>query len=147
MLVEAVVVIPAFIFLLFACAQLFIISWRMSQVQFQASELARTLAIPVGNAYPCAAVRATAVAFGQQSLGVTPNNPVTIEVMQGNAGVYAPVVPAGNCPAANFLSTNRQTAVLTLNYQVPLFFGQLLPGGVNFNYRGVAVAVLEKPTG
>ena len=149
--VEAVVVVPAFIFLVFASLQLFDISWRLSQVQLEASELARTLAVPVNNQYPCQQVTANAVAFGQTELGVTAASPVTIQVMQkqvdaqGNSS-YSPS-SALSCPTASFDAAERQTAVLTLTYDVPLFFAQLIPGGANFTYRGVAVAVLEKPQG
>ena len=145
-MVEAVVIIPAFIFLIFASVQLFVISWRLSQVQLLASTLARQLAVPAGNAYPCAAVAAAATQLGAQLGDTNPNNDLTIQVMQPNgAGGWAG--QAVNCPAVpNFNNLQLQTAVLTLNYQAPLFFGQLLPGGLNFTYTGVAVAVLERPT-
>lgn len=148
-LVEAVVVVPAFIFLLFASIQLFVISWRLSQVQLQSSVLARQLAIPndKDNEYPCAQVSADAKTFGLAELGVDEVAPVTIQVMTQNvSGAYEPVAPAGGCPAANFDNT-PDTVVLTLTYQAPLFFGQLIPGGAFFTYRGVAVAVLERPQG
>ena len=145
--VEAVVVVPAFIFLIFASMQLFVISWRLSQVQLEASELARTLAVPVNNQYPCATVRAEAAAFGTRELGVTAASPVTIQVMEKQANGSYSLSQATTCPTANFGAAERETAVLTLSYDVPLFFAQLVPGGVNFTYRGVAVAALEKPQG
>lgn len=144
-MVEAVVVIPAFIVLVFASMQLFVISWRLSQVQLLASTLARQLAVPVGNEYPCNAVTAAASQLGEQLGDQDPSDDLTIQVMQQvAAGNWGPNV---GCPAVpNFNNLQLQTAVLTLNYQAPLFFGQILPGGIPFTYTGVAVAVLERPT-
>ncbi len=146
--VEAVVVVPAFIFLVLASIQLFVVSWRLSQVQLQASELARTLAVPVNNAYPCSQINASAIAFGRSELGVTAEAPLTVQVMQRQQnGSYSLAAAPNNCPTASFDAAERQTAVVTLTYQAPLFVAQLIPGGANFTYRGVAVAVLEKPRG
>ncbi len=145
---EAAVVLPAFIFIVFAGIQIFVVSWRLSQVQLQASELARLLAIPVNNAYPCAQVVAAARMFGATELGVQAPAPVTIQVMQRQPdGSYRVGAAPNNCPEADPISAERQTAVLTLEYQAPLFVAQLFPGGANFTYRGTAVAVLEKPLG
>lgn len=146
--IEAVVIVPAFIFLVMASIQLFVISWRLSQVQLEASDLARTLAIPVNNAYPCTQINTAAIAFGRSELGVIAEAPLTVQVMQRQQnGSYGLAAAPNNCPTASFDATERQTAVVTLTYQAPLFVAQIIPGGANFTYRGVAVAVLEKPRG
>lgn len=145
-MLEAAVITPVFSVLLFASIQLFVISWRLSQVQLLASTLARQLAVPAGNGYRCNDAKAAATGFGAQLGDINPNNDLTIQIMQPDgAGGWAGQTV--NCPAVpNFNSLQLQTAVLTLNYQAPLFIGRLLPLGANFTYTGVAVAVLERPT-
>lgn len=63
-MLEGVVIVPALAVVFFSSIQLMTIAWRASQVQFEVSKAARTLAVPdSSNHYPCSSVQSQLVNF------------------------------------------------------------------------------------
>lgn len=128
--VEATFVVPAFVFLMLGCIQLMVIGWKLSEVQLNTAAMARTAGV-------AAALNSDTDPCSQQSID---NDAETRGNKIFGQGTFTKTVTR----AGNTACVPEQALVLTVTYKVPLFFGALVPGGIDYTYRGQAIVFPER---
>jgi len=138
--VEGALIAPALGVLIFASIQTTLVAWRMTRVQYETAEVARTYASTPG--MTCAQLTALVTAKGTAILGANARSAPNFWYYESDSnGAQRPTMIGCTNAIWNYSSNYRTVFVLQTSYTAPLFLY-----GANFTYSGTAVAYLERAT-